>query len=168
MSWLTAVGSGIVGTAKAGKYMMEHSKQVALILDSCSTVIDKLSGMLGKNSVRDDIAEIKSGVSELSSHYESELNALKEQNEALENENQALKDANADLVNVKEALEMENKILESGNKAYLAAIDNLNKELQASKTENENIKKQARKNLLLVSIFGGIGIIAAIVLAILL
>ena len=58
--------------------------------------------------------------------------------------------------------------LEKLNEELITDNENLRKELQACKEENEAIRKKAKRNLLLVSIIGGVALVTAIILAIVL
>ena len=159
MSWVTAVGSGIVNTAKAGQFLIKHSKQATSIIDACGTIIDKLLGVTGNNAIREDITEIQSGMSKLADCYELELKELKDRSKALEDKNKELEEHNKELEGKNKELSNDNCELKLKNESLVNANKTLKKDLQ-------DYKEKTRKKLILVSFFSGIGIIAAILLSI--
>lgn len=143
---LVAVAGDLL--VKGGKYIIRHPNQVAAIA----------------GQIVDTVVEIKEKL--LNSRSDVERYALIE--EAKTNLEVKISEIESKVYELAEYYDNEFVALEKKNAELVSEIASLKEELQAYKTENSVYKKKIQKILMLTGILMGIGIIAAIVLAIIL
>ena len=158
-SILSGIGKAI---AKGGKWALEHSGAIANIAQTGASVFGDLSENEAKkrqaqaeqeyyymleeenSNLKNVLQEINEGVSELQNAFETTIDGIEKK----------YGDLSAELKTLKQE--------------HTETIDSLQNQLTLYKEQNTALQNKMQKQLIMMSVIGGIGIVIAVLLAVLL
>lgn len=134
---------------KGGKYVLEHPEKIAKFAMIAGQIFEK-------------IAELREKYGNASAKAERYTQLIEENNIIQEK----IIELESKVYELAEYYDNELVVLEKKNNELIAEVDTLKKELEAYKEENNVYKKKIQKILMFAGVLIGVGIIVAIILAI--